>query len=30
MTNTPEGRKAVTLTQFLAEIQQILQAEGLL
>ena len=28
--HTPEGRKAVTLMQFLAEIQQILQAEGLL
>jgi hypothetical protein len=27
---SPEGRKAVSLTQFLAEVQQILQVEGLL
>jgi hypothetical protein len=28
--HTPEGREAVTLAQFLAEVQQILQTEGLL
>jgi len=27
---SPEGRKAVTLEQFLAEVQQIMQVEGLL
>lgn len=28
--HSPEGREAVTLTQFLAEVQGILEAEGLL